>query len=105
MKKQVQDTYFRTFAGAMKYVREDMERRGLIINEDDWHSQINMGGGYVRARPNVGETHEFHIRLYKGPALKEQRKMLHISVYGMEVRTCTAEGYGECFYELTHYVN
>ncbi len=98
MKKEVQDTYFRTFAGAMKYVREDMERRGLIINEDDWHSQINMGGGYVRARPSAGQTHEFHIRLYKGIPPQEQRTMLHISVYGME-------GYGECFYELTHYVN
>ncbi len=98
MKKEVQDTYFRTFTDAMKYVREDMERRGLVINEDHWHSEINMGGGYVKARPSVGQTHEFHIRLYKGTPLEEQCKMLHISVYGME-------GYGECFYELTHYVN
>ena len=102
MRKAVQDTYFRTFADAVKYVREDMEKRGLVINEDDWHREINMAGGYVKARPSVGQTHEFHIRLYRhsveNRVLKEENKMLHISVYGMD-------GYGECFYELTHYVN
>lgn len=90
--EMVKDTYFKTFAAAVRYARQQTEAKGFVINEDDWHSQITMGGGYAKARPNVDETHQFSIRLYKGT--KEQRKQLQIIVYGMRSA-----------YELTHYIN
>jgi len=87
------DTYFRSFASAVEYARTSTEKRGFEIDEDDWQTQIALGGKYNRGRPSIGKTHTFGISLSKNK--KPQRKSLSISVFGM------ASGN----FELTHYIN
>lgn len=86
------NTYFKAAYEAAEYAREMAEKKGYEIDEDDWQTQIAMGGKHNRLRPGVGKTHSFTVGLTKNG--KPQRKMLHISLYGME------RGY-----ELTHYIN
>lgn len=95
-KSQVQeanDTYFKSATDAVMFARKQAEKRGFQIDEDDWHSQITMGGKYNRMRPGVGKTHSFSVGLLKGG--KPQRKNLNISLYGMESGK----------FELTYYIN
>ena len=91
--KEANDTYFNSFTDAVTYARKAAEKRGFEINEDDWQTQIALGGRYSRSRPNVGKTNSFSVGLLKGG--KPQRKNLNISVYGMESGK----------FELTHYIN
>ena len=85
--------YFNTASGAADYARTQAEKRGFQIDEDDWHSQITLGGKYSRTRPGVGKTHSFSVGLLKGG--KPQRKNLNISLYGMESGK----------FELTYYIS
>ena len=91
--KEANDTYFNSFTDAVTYARKAAEKRGFEINEDDWQTQIELGGRYSRSRPSVGKTNSFSVGLLKGG--KPQRKNLNISVYGMESGK----------FELTHYIN
>ena len=90
---EANDTFFRTASDAVDYARKMIEKRGFEIDEDDWQSQIAMGGRYSRLRPSKEKTHSFSIGLLKNG--KPQRKMLQISLYGMPSGK----------YELTYYVN
>jgi hypothetical protein len=90
---EANDTYFNSFTDAVNYARKATEKRGFEINEDDWQTQIALGGKYSRSRPSVGKTNTFSVGLLKGG--KPQRKNLNISVYGMESGK----------FELTHYIN
>ena len=90
---EANDTYFNSFTDAVSYARKAAEKRGFEINEDDWQTQIALGGKYSRSRPSVGKTNTFNVGLLKGG--KPQRKNLNISVYGMESGK----------FELTHYIN
>lgn len=95
-KTQVQeanDTYFKAAYEAAEYAKKQAEKKGFQVDEDDWQSQIGMGGRYNRLRPSVGKTHSFSIGLTKNG--KPQRKNLNISLYGMDSGK----------YELTHYIN
>jgi hypothetical protein len=87
------DTYFKAAYEAAEYAKKQVEKKGFLVDEDDWQSQIGMGGRYNRLRPSVGKTHSFSIGLTKNG--KPQRKNLNISLYGMDS--------GQ--YELTHYIN
>jgi hypothetical protein len=87
------DTYFDTTSEAVTYAKTQAEKRGFEIDENDWHSQITMGGKYNRTRPGVGKTNSFSVGLLKGG--KPQRKNLNISIYGMESGK----------FELTYYIN
>ena len=91
--KEVKETYFKSFTDAVNYARKDAEKRGYEINEDDWQTQIALGGKYSRSRPGIGKSHTFTVGLSKNG--KPQRKGLQISVYGMESGN----------FELTHYIN
>jgi hypothetical protein len=86
-------TYFRTASEAADYARGMAEKKGYEIDENDWHSQIALGGKYNRLRPGIGKTHSFTVGLTKNG--KPQRKGLSISLYGMESGN----------YELTTYIN
>jgi hypothetical protein len=90
---EANDTYFNSFTDAVNYARKATEKRGFEINEDDWQTQIALGGKYSRSRPSIGKTNTFSVGLLKGG--KPQRKNLNISVYGMESGK----------FELTHYIN
>ena len=95
-KSQVQeasDTYFKTASEASEYAKKQAEKKGFQVDEDDWQSQIGMGGRYNRMRPSVGKTHSFSIGLTKNG--KPQKKSLNISLYGMDSGK----------YELIHYIN
>ena len=87
------EIYFKTATEAVAYARTQTEKRGFQIDDEDWHSQITMGGRYSRTRPSVGKTHSFSVGLLKGG--KPQRKNLNISLYGMESGK----------FELTFYIN
>jgi hypothetical protein len=87
------DTYFKSASEAADSARAMAEKKGYEIDENDWHSQIALGGKYNRLRPGVGKTHSFIVQLLKNG--KPQRKALSISLYGM------ASGN----YELTTYIN
>ena len=91
--QEANETYFKSATEAVMYARTQAEKRGFQINDEDWHSQITLGGKYSRTRPGVGKTHSFSVGLLKGG--KPQRKNLNISLYGMESGK----------FELTHYIN
>ena len=90
---EANDTYFKSASEAVEYAREMAEKKGYEIDEDDWQTQIGMGGKHNRLRPGVGKTHSFTVGLTKNG--KPQRKALNISLYGMESGN----------YELTYYIN
>lgn len=90
---EANDTYFKAAYEAAQYAREMAEKKGYEIDEDDWQTQIGMGGKYNRLRPGVGKTHSFTVGLTKNG--KPQRKALNISLYGMDSGS----------YELTYYIN
>lgn len=91
--KQEFETYHNSFSEAATDAREMAEKRGYVIDEDDWLSKVAYGGKYGRARPAVGEYHTFTVGLFKDD--KPQRKALTFTVYGMESGK----------YELVAYVN
>ena len=90
---EANDTYFKTASEAVDAARTMAEKKGYEIDEDDWHSQIALGGKYNRLRPGIGKTHSFIIGLLKND--KPQRKGLSISLYGMDSGK----------FELTYYIN
>lgn len=87
------DIYFNSATDAVNHARKMIEKRGFEIDEDDWQSQIALGGKYGRIRPGVEKTTDATIGLLKNG--KPQRKALQISLYGMPSGK----------YELTYYVN
>ena len=84
--------YHKSFTASADEARKFAEKRGFEIDEDDWQSQIGLGGRNIKSRPSVGKTHNFTVGLLKDG--KPQRKALQISVYGMK------NGY-----ELNAYIN
>ena len=76
------ETYFKSATDAVMHARTQAEKKGFEINDEDWNSEITMGGRYSRTRPGVGKTNSFSVGLLKGG--KPQRKNLNISLYGME---------------------
>jgi hypothetical protein len=87
------ETYFKSFTDAASAAKAYAMKKGYEIDENDWQTQIAMGGKYSRSRPSVGKTNSFTVGLLRNG--KPQRKALHISVYGM------ASGN----FELTNYIN
>jgi hypothetical protein len=90
---EANDTYFKSFTDAASAARAYAMKKGYEIDENDWQSQIAMGGKYSRSRPSVGKTNSFTIGLMRNG--KPQKKALQISVYGMESGN----------FELTNYVS
>lgn len=85
--------YFLSVADAVSFAKQSAEDKGFEIDEDDWWTQVSLGGKYHRLRPSVGKTHTVTLGLIKNG--KPQKKQLHISIYGMPSGN----------YELTHYIN
>lgn len=85
--------YFNTASAAADYARTQAEKRGFQINQEDWNSEITMGGRYSRTRPGVGKTHSFSVGLTKSG--KPVNKNLNISLYGMSSGK----------FELTYYIS
>lgn len=90
---EANETYFKSFTHAAEAARAYALKKGYDIDENDWQSQVAMGGKYSRSRPGVGKTHSFSVGLLRNG--KPQRKGLNFSVYGMESGN----------FELTTYIN
>ena len=91
--ESINEEYYKSASEAADVARAYAEKKGYTIDEDDWQTQIAMGGKHNRLRPGKEKTHKFSIGLSKNG--KPQKKMLHISLYGMPSGK----------YELTQYIN
>ena len=80
--------YHNSYTSAIETAREWAEKQGFEIDNDDAFTKIGVGP----KKPSEGKTNRFSIRLTKDG--KEQRKQLHIQVYGM----------GNGKYELNCYI-
>lgn len=83
MKPQEHQTYFHTYGAAVRYAKEDAERRGYSVVDQ---SQI-------LSPVNYGQTERIIYELIS--ASKPQRKSLVVILYRMD----------SGMYELTHYIN
>lgn len=70
--------YHNTFSSAVQTAADYARNFGYELNDDEWFNKITTGP----KKPNEGETNRYSLSLYKDG--KEQRKMLHIQVYGMK---------------------
>jgi hypothetical protein len=75
--KALAKTYFETYTSAVQFAKNEANKKGFEVCENDWFNQVTTGMG----KPSDGETTRHSIRLFKGD--KEQRKTLNIQVYGM----------------------
>jgi len=91
--ESINEEYYKSASDAADAARKYAEKKGFEIDEDDWQTQIAMGGKHNRLRPGVGKTHSFSVGLTKNG--KPQRKALNISLYGMDSGK----------FELTTYIN
>src|SRR5210317_2551540 len=91
--ESINEDYYKSASDAADAARKYAEKKGFEIDEDDWQTQIAMGGKHNRLRPGVGKTHSFSVGLTKNG--KPQRKALNISLYGMDSGK----------FELTYYIN
>lgn len=85
--------YHNSFSDCADAARKYAESKGYTIDEQDWQTQVALGGKYTRSRPSIGKTNSFSVGLIKNG--KVQRKGLNFQVYGMESGK----------YELNAYVN
>jgi hypothetical protein len=93
LKENSYPIYHNSFTHAAEAAMDYAGKKGFEIDENDWQSQVALGGRYGRSRPGVGKTHSFQIGLLKNG--KPQRKSLNFQVYGMESGK----------YELNAYIN
>ncbi len=70
--------YHDTFSSAVQLAHSEAEKRGYTVDENDWFNRVTTGPG----KPQPGQTNRFSVGLLKNGI--EQRKQLHIQVYGME---------------------
>ena len=82
------EVYHNTFSSAVQTAKAYAEAKGYTINDDEWFNRVSNGP----KKPSEGVTNRYSLGLYVGD--KEQRKMLHIQVYGMNNK-----------YELNAYIS
>ena len=81
--------YHNSFSEACSEVIEFAKKKGYEVNENDWFNKVSAGP----KKPIPGKTNKYSIDLLKDG--KEQKKMLHFQVYGVEIGK----------YELNAYIN
>lgn len=86
--KNSYEVYHKTYSGAIQEALNYAEKKGYQYSEDDVWNRISMG----KKKPSEGSTNKATITLFKDG--KEQKKALHIQVYGMKNS-----------YELNAYIN
>ena len=74
--------YHKSFSSAAQEAVKMATKKGYEVDQDDFQSQVVMGGRYNRARPGVGKTHEFKVGLTRRG--KPVKNMLVFQVYGMK---------------------
>lgn len=87
-KSKKDDVYHKTYTSAINTALEYAEKRGYTYDKEEVAREIGMGP----RKPSEGDTNRFTIGLKKEE--KQQKKSLHIQVYGMKES-----------YELNCYIN
>lgn len=80
--KKDYELYHKSFSDAFEEVQQFVAAHGFEMNKEDVYTQVETGGTYGRARPSVGQTHKFSIRLEQNG--EETNKTIQFQVYGME---------------------
>ena len=89
VRRKTDQIYFKSYSSAIAYVLEKTNERGYEYDDDEVFRTISLGN----RKPQEGVTNRFTISLFKNN--KEQKKALHIQVYGMRSGT----------YELNYYIS
>ena len=82
------DVYHKSYTSAVNAALEYAEKKGYTYDQEEVSSEIGLGP----KKPKEGDTNRFTISLKKDG--KEQKKALHIQIYGMKEK-----------YELNCYIN
>jgi hypothetical protein len=82
------EVYHDTYTSAINTALEYAEKKGYEYDKEETFNKIGTGP----KKPSEGQTNRITITLYKDG--KEQKKSLHIQVYGMNKQ-----------YELNCYIN
>lgn len=82
------DVYHKTYSSAINDALDYAEKKGYTYDKEETYREIGMGP----RKPDEGKTNRFTISLKKDD--KEQKKALHIQVYGMKEK-----------YELNCYIS
>ncbi len=85
--KESHGTYFKTFSEAVQHARADAEKRGFVVDDQDWFDLVTTGSG----KPSEGKTFSASLGLTANG--KPSNKRLSVQVYGMGSS-----------YELNHYI-
>jgi hypothetical protein len=72
------EVYHKSYTSAIQSALDYAKKEGYDYDEEEVAREIGMGP----RKPSEGKTNKFHINLTKN--FKEQKKMLHIQVYGMK---------------------
>jgi hypothetical protein len=72
------EVYHKTYTSAIQAALDYAKKEGYDYDEEETAREIGMGP----RKPSEGKTNKFHLSLKKN--FKEQKKMLHIQVYGMK---------------------
>lgn len=86
--KNEYDVYHKTYSSAINDALDYAEKKGYTYDKEETYREIGMGP----RKPDEGKTNRFTISLKKEG--KEQKKALHIQVYGMKEK-----------YELNCYIS
>jgi hypothetical protein len=71
------ETYHKTFSSAVQAAGEMAQKRGFVVDENDWFTKVATGP----KKPSEGMTNRYSIELLKNG--QPSKKMLHIQVYNM----------------------
>jgi hypothetical protein len=86
--KNEYDVYHKTYTSAINDALDYAEKKGYTYDQEEVSREIGMGP----RKPDEGKTNRITISLKKND--KEQKKSLHIQVYGMKEK-----------YELNCYIS
>ena len=76
--KKDYELYHKTYSDAVQHAADVVKKQGYEVDQDSWDSEISFG----QRKPSKGKTVSKKVKLTKGG--KEQKKQLHIQVYGMD---------------------
>lgn len=85
------ETYHKTFSSAVQAAGEYAQKRGYVVDENDWWTKVATGP----KKPSDGKTNRYSIVLLKDG--QESKKMLHMQVFNM------GDGFNKP-YELNAYI-
>ena len=83
LKESKYPLYHTSFTSAADAARNFAMSKGYKVNEEDWQTEVALGGKNLRSRPSTGKTTKFSVGLLRN-GKPEKNKQLHFQVYGLE---------------------